>query len=540
MGRKVAIIGAGVSGLASIKCCLEEGLEPTCFEKNYVIGGLWQFTDIPEKGRTNVYRSVVSNTSKEMTCFSDFPFPESCPNYLHHSLVLEYLKDYAKHFHLLDCIQFKTTVYSIRKHPDFTATGQWVVYTEANGKQASTVFDAVMICSGHYTEVNLPLDSFPGFENFKGQYMHSWEYRDPKGLEGKKVLILGAGNTGGDVAVEVSRTAAKVFLSTRNGAWVLSRMSKAGWPNDMVFQTRFLSFIQGLLPVSIRDKLLAKKFNQWFNHKNYGLIPIKSSLTYVIINDELPSCILCGSVVVKPNVKKFTETSAIFEDGTVEENIDVVIFTTGYAASFLFLEESVRNVCKSSTFLYKQVFPPHLQKPTLAFIGFISVTGSILPAVELQARWVTRVFWGVCWLPSERDLMMNEIAMQKKRLLKKGISNTEKKKESFVHYMDEIAVCIGVKPNVPLLLLQDPKLALKILFGPCTSYQYRLCGPGKWEKARNAILTQWDRVLKPLKTRVIDNSSKHIKPPFWKKIFHFTAFLGTTILIILLYSFYTS
>lgn len=119
-----------------------------------------------------------------------------------------------------------------------------------------------------------------------------------------------------------------------------------------------------------------------------------SSLTYVIINDELPSCILCGSVIIKPNVKRFTETSAIFEDGTVEENIDVVIFTTGYAASFLFLEESVRNVCKSSTSLYKQVFPPHLQKPTLAFIGFISVTGSILPIVELQARWVTRVFNG--------------------------------------------------------------------------------------------------------------------------------------------------
>ncbi|XP_026559189.1 dimethylaniline monooxygenase [N-oxide-forming] 2-like [Pseudonaja textilis] len=540
MGRKVAIIGAGVSGLASIKCCLEEGLEPTCFEKNEAIGGLWQFTDIPEKGRTSVYRSVVSNTSKEMTCFSDFPFPESYPNYLHHSLVLEYLKDYAKHFHLLDCIQFKTKVYSVRKHPDFTTTGQWVVYTEANGKQASTVFDAVMICSGHYAEVNLPLASFPGLENFKGHYMHSWEYRDAKGMEGKKVLILGAGNTGGDVAVEMSRTAAKVFLSTRNGAWVISRMSKAGWPNDMVFQTRFIFYIQKLLPISIRDKLLANKFNQWFNHKNYGLIPIKSSLSNIIVNDELPICILYGSVVVKPNVKRFTETSAIFEDGTVEENIDVVIFTTGYAASFPFLEESLHNACKSSTFLYKQVFLPHLQKPTLAFIGFISVTGSILPPVELQARWVTRVFNGSNELPPV-NRMMNEIAKQKKRLLKKDTSSTEKKRELFVRYMDEIAACIGVKPNVPLLLLQDPKLALNIFFGPCTSYQYRLCGPGQWKEARNAILTQWDRVLKPLKTRIIDDSfSKHTMPSLWKKIFHFTAFLGTTIFIyILLYSFCT-
>ncbi|XP_007444895.1 dimethylaniline monooxygenase [N-oxide-forming] 4, partial [Python bivittatus] len=485
--------------------------------------------EIPEKERTSVHRSLVTNTAKEMTCFSDFPFPESCPNYMHHSMMLEYLKDYAKHFHLLDCIQFKTVVYSIRKHPDFTSTGQWVVHTEANGQRASAVFDAVMICSGHYAEVNEPLHSFPGLENFKGHYMHSWEYREPKGLEGKMVLVVGIGNTGGDIAVEVSHTAAKVFLSTRNGAWVMSRISN-GWPHDMVFQTRFFNSLQRLLPASITNKFFANKFNKWFNHKNYGLIPINSSLSCVILNDTLPSYILCGLVVVKPNVKKFTESSAIFEDGTVEENIDVVIFTTGYTASFLFLEESVRNVCKSSTFLYKQIFPPHLQKPTLAFIGYILPMGSVLPAAELQARWVTRVFNGSSKLPPV-DRMMNEIAKQKKMLLKKNISSTEKESSPFVHYMDEIAVCIGVKPNVPLLFLRDPKLALEVFFGPCTSYQYRLCGPGKWEKARNAILTQWDRVLKPLKTRVIDNSSKHTTSSFWKKIFSLSTFLGAAIIL---------
>lgn len=114
----------------------------------------------------------------------------------------------------------------------------------------------------------------------------------------------------------------------------------------------------------------------------------------LIVNDELPSYILSGDVVVKPNVKAFTETSAIFEDGTVEDNVGVVIFATGYKASFPFLEESVRNVCKSSIKLYKRMFPPHLEKPTLAIIGDLIINGSLLPAVELQARWVTRVFNG--------------------------------------------------------------------------------------------------------------------------------------------------
>lgn len=119
-----------------------------------------------------------------------------------------------------------------------------------------------------------------------------------------------------------------------------------------------------------------------------------SPWTALNLNDELPSCILCGAVVVKSDVKEFTETAAIFEDGTIEENVDVVIFATGYTASFPFLEESVRNVCKSDTSLYKQIFPPHLEKPTLAVIGFISLTGAIMPATELQGRWVTSVFNG--------------------------------------------------------------------------------------------------------------------------------------------------
>uniref|UniRef100_A0A8D2LAI8 Flavin-containing monooxygenase n=1 Tax=Varanus komodoensis TaxID=61221 RepID=A0A8D2LAI8_VARKO len=517
MVRRVAVVGAGVSGLASVKCCLDEGLEPTCFERSDGIGGVWRFTEIPEKGRTSVYRSVITNTSKEMTCFSDFPFPEDWPNYMHHSSLLQYLKDYAEQFHLLDHIHFQTTVCSIRKHPDFTATGQWLVCTETNGLLESAVFDAVMVCSGRYKDLNFPLGSFPGIENFKGRYMHSWEYRDPKGTEGKNVLVIGAGNTGGDVAVELSHTAAKVFLSTRTGTWVLSRISRAGWPFDMAFSTRLSGIIQKLLPAElILKRMLPRICNRWFNHENYGLVPSQRPWLSVIVNDELPSCILRGAVVVKPNVRRFTEAAAIFEDGTVEENIDLVVFATGYAASFPFLEESVHDVCKRSVSLYKQVFPPQLERPTLAFIGFIAVTGSILPAAELQARWVTRVFNGSNKLPTVKK-MMRAVAKQEKELLKKNIPS-DKARSGYVVYMDDIASCFGVKPNMTLLFLSDPKLALSVLFGPCTSYQYRLNGPGKWHKAREKILTQWDRVLKPLKTRVVDASPRHPKAPCWLKV----------------------
>lgn len=113
-----------------------------------------------------------------------------------------------------------------------------------------------------------------------------------------------------------------------------------------------------------------------------------------VVNDDLPTRILCGAIKVKSRVTKLTESSAIFEDGTVEEDIDVIIFATGYTFSFPFLEDSLLQVEHNGVLLYKFVFPPHLEKSTLAYIGLVQPLSSLFPIVELQARWATRVFKG--------------------------------------------------------------------------------------------------------------------------------------------------
>lgn len=99
--------------------------------------------------------------------------------------------------------------------------------------------------------------------------------------------------------------------------------------------------------------------------------------------------------MIKPNVRKFTKTSAIFEDGT-EEDVDVVVFATGYTFSFPFLENN-STVLDSQCSMFKFVFPPQLEKPTLAFIGILQPVGAIMPVSELQSRWAARVFKGMCW-----------------------------------------------------------------------------------------------------------------------------------------------
>ncbi|XP_074953160.1 flavin-containing monooxygenase 1 isoform X4 [Phalacrocorax aristotelis] len=272
---RVAVVGAGVSGLSSIKCCLDEGLEPTCFEQSKDIGGLWRYTEHVETGRPSLYLSVISNTSKEMSAFSDFPYPEDFPVFLPNARLLDYLRRYAQHFGLWKHIKFGTTVVSIQKRTNFATTGQWDVVTEADGKQTLHIFDAVMVCSGNFSEPSLPLHCFPGIERFKGQYFHSRQYKHPDVFQGKRVLVVGMGNSGVDIAVEASRVAAKVTLCTSRGAWVISRVFDHGYPWDMVINTRFMSLIINSLPGPLSRGLINYRVNQWFKHENYGLQPEK-------------------------------------------------------------------------------------------------------------------------------------------------------------------------------------------------------------------------------------------------------------------------
>ncbi|XP_005413529.1 PREDICTED: dimethylaniline monooxygenase [N-oxide-forming] 5 [Chinchilla lanigera] len=505
--KRIAVIGGGASGLSSIKCCLEEGLEPVCFERSADLGGLWRYQENPEEGRASIYKSVIINTSKEMMCFSDYPIPDHYPNFMHNSHVLEYFRMYAKEFGLLKYIQFKTTVCSVKKQPDFSASGQWEVVTEHEGKMKVDIFDAVMVCTGHHTNAHLPLESFPGIEKFKGQYFHSRDYKYPDVFTGKRVVIIGIGNSGGDLAVEISHTAKQVFLSTRRGAWILNRVGSHGYPFDVLFSSRFAYLLSKVCGQSLSNAYLEKQMNERFDHEMFGLKPKHRALSqHPTVNDDLPNRIMAGLVKVKGNVKEFTETAAIFEDGSREDDIDAVIFATGYSFSFPFLEDSVK-VVKNKVSLYKKVFPPNLERPTLAIIGLIQPLGAIMPIAELQGRWATQVFKGIKTLPSENE-MMAEITKAQEEIAKRYVDSPRHTIQGdYVATMEELADLVGARPNLLSLALTDPKLALKLFFGPCTPVQYRLQGPGKWDGARKTILTTEDRIRKPLKTRVTEKSN---------------------------------
>lgn len=189
--KRIAIIGAGSSGLAAIKCCLDEDLEPICFEKSNDIGGLWNYSDTCEDGRPSIYKSLVINTSKDMMMFSDFPPPEEFPSFLTHAQVLAYFRMYASHFGLLRHIRFNTEVRLVRKSKEYDTSGRWTVESTTRGDEQNVVedFDGVMICSGHHSFPYTP--QIPGIENFQGTVIHSHAYKEPTAFHGKRVVILG-------------------------------------------------------------------------------------------------------------------------------------------------------------------------------------------------------------------------------------------------------------------------------------------------------------------------------------------------------------
>ncbi|CAF1321824.1 unnamed protein product, partial [Rotaria sordida] len=344
--QTVAIIGGGVSGLISIKCCLDGDLLPTCYEMTNDIGGLWNYDANVIDGKASVMKSTEVNTSKEFMAFSDFPPPIDYANYMHNTKLLEYYRMYALKFNLMKYIRFRRRVIRIEPANDYEKTGCWLIYSididEKN--EICEKFDAVMLATGHHAYPRLP--TFPGLDKFKGEKLHSWQYKTPHGFEDKKVLIIGIGSSAGDMAVELGHIAKQVYVSTRRGTWVYNRVGPNGWPVDMYRTNTILATIQKYSPW-LMNRLIERELSKKFDHELYSLKPNHRPLQqHPFINDDLPNRILSGLVIIKANVKEFTSDGhgVIFEDGTQIDHIDCIVMATGFNISFPYLNETILSV----------------------------------------------------------------------------------------------------------------------------------------------------------------------------------------------------
>jgi cation diffusion facilitator CzcD-associated flavoprotein CzcO len=367
---RVCVIGAGVGGLAAAKKLLDAGLTPVVLERNADLGGNWLYG----APGSSVYRSTHLISSKRLTQFHDFPFPADWPPYIHHEQALEYLRRYADRFGLLRRIRYGVEV----KRCEREADGRWRVESEPGGAEA---FDALVVANGHHGVPLLP--AFPG--HFDGEIVHSQDYKVPDPFRGRRVLVVGAGNSGCDIAVELSGVAAKVFHSTRRGYWFVPKFV-FGMPAD-----EFGDRLRRLGVPAWLFQLLARTSAQMVlgPPQKFGLPKPDHAMfeTHPIVNSQLYYAIGHGRVTPKPDLTRLDGRTAHFADGSAEE-VDAIVCATGFRLSFPFLDSSYLNLKDGLPVLYKNLFHPHLDN--LFFVGLIQPNSGAWWLAELQAELMAR------------------------------------------------------------------------------------------------------------------------------------------------------
>jgi cation diffusion facilitator CzcD-associated flavoprotein CzcO len=395
------VIGAGVSGLTAIKALRDWSVPHTCFDASDDIGGNWYFRN--PNGRSSAYRSLHIDTSKNAISFADFPMDERYPDFPHHSEINRFLHEYADRFGLREQIRFNTTV----DRAERLTGGGWRVST-SDGEDH--LFDALLVCNGHHWDPSYP--DFPG--RFAGETLHSHHYIDPSDpldLTGKRVLVVGIGNSAVDITSELARkgVAERVFISTRSGAWVIPKYV-FGRPADQVFKTN------PRLPLALQRRA-ARMLPRLVSGRmeDFGLpTPNHHFLeAHPTVSSELLLRLGSGDAVAKPDVAELLGGSVRFADGSVEQ-VDAIVYATGYRITFPFFDPGFISAPGNVLRLYKRIFKPDIDD--LGFIGFAQAIPTIFPFAECQSKLVGR-WLGGDWAPPSRADMEREIAGDERRFV---------------------------------------------------------------------------------------------------------------------------
>ncbi|MFW5691308.1 MAG: flavin-containing monooxygenase [Chloroflexota bacterium] len=364
------VIGAGSSGITAGKALKEHGIPFEIIEREDDIGGNWYY------GRPNssVYKSTHLISSKRMTEYTDYPMPDDYPDYPSHEQICEYLRSYARHHGLYDAIRFNTSVESIERTDD----GLWDV---ALSDGQTCRYAGIVICNGHNWDPKFP--EFPG--QFDGVQLHSADYKTPDVLRGKRVLVVGAGNSGCDIAVEAAQNAEQTFHSTRRGYWYVPKYA-FGKPADTINEIP----LKLGLPVWMRRLINGMILRVLVGDlRQYGLRKPDHKLleTHPIINQHLAYYMGHGMITPKPDVAELKGDRVCFKDGS-EEQVDVIVYATGFNITFPFIDKQYLNWDGRRPDLYINVF--HRNYDNLFAIGLIQPDSGQFWIADIQSQLMAR------------------------------------------------------------------------------------------------------------------------------------------------------
>ncbi|RMA80954.1 flavin-containing monooxygenase [Umboniibacter marinipuniceus] len=394
--KRVAIIGAGPSGITAIKNFADQGFEVTAFDRCEGVGGNWRFND--PSGHSSVFETTHLISSKHTSFYQDFPLPENTPDYPSHSELLSYFNAYADHFDIKKLIKFNTEVTQCKKIDG----ERWQVEWNALGsdEKITEEFDALVVCNGHHHEPRYP--DYPG--EFTGELIHSHDFKSARPFQDKRVLVIGGGNSACDVAVETARVSKTTAISWRRGYYLIPKFMY-GLPTDLqALKNRWMpDFIRGPFTEWMLEIFQGKNEDIGLQKPDKGL-----SATHPTVNSELYYAVRHGKVTPHVDIERYEGNEVIFKDGK-RETFDVIIACTGFKIKHRFFEKSLVNYEEGKVPLLHKMIPADINN--LYFIGLFQPLGCIWPGAELQSKLAAQHLLGN-WKPKQsiKELIEKELA----------------------------------------------------------------------------------------------------------------------------------
>ena len=377
---EIAVIGAGSSGLAVLRALRTCGLRVEGFEKGSDVGGLWRYEN--DNGLSGAYASLRTNVSRTRMAYPSFPLPASEADFPGHAEMTAYLEAYAEENRLRPFIRFRTTITSVESCPDGTSC-----LRTSDG--STRRYRAVVVAIGVFWCPRVP--EYPG--HFDGDVIHSHDYRSPAAFAGRRVLVVGAGQSAAEIAVEVSRVAARTSLSVRSGAHVIPRWID-GRPYD-----RFDVSPVNRMPWRLLNRIYAFRVSRELGNMpaSWPRATRRILEGIPIVSSDLVPAVRRGQVIIRPAIDRLIGGAVRFVDGS-EDPVDSIVYATGYRISLPFLSSAVVSANGRAFPLYRRIVPPN--HPSLFFAGFVDAPGGLLPVVETQSEWIAAVLAGRLSLPA--------------------------------------------------------------------------------------------------------------------------------------------
>ena len=360
----VGVVGAGPAGLIMARRLGQTSAAFEVFERNSDVGGIWNI-DAPG---SPVYETAHFISSRTLSGFEGFPMPDHYPDYPNYRQLLDYIQAFADEFDLRGHVRFNTPVDRAALGSD----GLWELHLGTG----ETRHCRYLVCANGVTWVPHHV-SWPG--QFNGEVRHSVTYRSPEEFAGKRVLVVGVGNSGADIACDASVSADQAFLSVRRGYHFIPKYI-AGTPSD-VFGQRGPS-LPHWLEVRI-FQLMLRMING--DLRRYGLPKPDHKLfeSHPLMNTQILHYLGHGDCIAKPDVERLDGDHVVFADGS-REQIDVVIAATGFQRLIPFLDEGLVEFDRGRPQLYLGIFARN--RPNLAALGFVEFASAAYSHFEAMAE----------------------------------------------------------------------------------------------------------------------------------------------------------